>query len=113
MGDMFRDVVTHRARLRNSLVAPFASIPALIVAVLACWSLFNFALPMPVVEAINFVQVDVRRPALPSPAARRVDAAKAPIAINPSLAPLAAPDGFKPEAPRSLDVDDNIPIGEI
>ena len=113
MRDMFRDVVTHRARLRNSIVAPFASIPVLIVSVVACWSLFTFALPMPVVEAINFVQVDVRPPTLPSLPAKRADALKAAATSSPSVAPIAAPDGLKPEVPRTVNVADNLPIGEI
>ncbi|MEP7307348.1 MAG: energy transducer TonB [Acidobacteriota bacterium] len=113
MRDMFRDVVTHRARLRNSIVAPFASIPVLIVSVVACWSLFTFALPMPVVEAINFVQVDVRPPALPSPPTRRDDVASRPISSSPNITPINAPDGFTPESQRVVVVADNLPIDQI
>jgi protein TonB len=113
MREMFRDVVTHRAKRRNSIVAPFASIPALIAAVFACWSLFNFALPMPVVEAINFVQVDVRPPTLPSAPAQRADSVKAATTTSPSVTPIAAPEGIKLEAPRIVEVADNVSIGEI
>ena len=114
MRDMFGEVVTHRARLRNSIVAPFASIPILIVALLACWSLFTIVLPMPVVEAISFVQIDVKPPALPSLPARRVESKpNSPATNSPVVPPLAPPDGFKPEIPRVVDVVEKLPIGEI
>ena len=114
MRDMFGEVVTHRARLRNSIVAPFASIPILIVALFACWSLFTIVLPMPVVEAISFVQIDVRPPALPSLPTRRVESKpNSPATNSPVVPPLAPPDGFKPEIPRVVDVADKLPIGEI
>ncbi len=114
MRDMFGEVVTHRARLRNSIVAPFASIPILIVALFACWSLFTIVLPMPVVEAISFVQIDVRPPALPSLPTRRVESKpNSPTTNSPVVPPLAPPDGFRPEIPRVVDVTDTLPIGEI
>jgi protein TonB len=84
----------------------------LIVAVCACWSLFSFALPMPVVEAINFIQVDVRPPTLPSAPARRADSVTAAGASSPSVTPITSPEGFKPEARPVIEVV-SIPIGEI
>jgi periplasmic protein TonB len=113
MHDMFSDVVTHRAKLRNSIVAPFASIPILIVALVGCWSLFTFVLPMPVVEAISFVQIGMKPPTLPSLPPRRVESHPTnPINSGPSAPPIAAPEGVRPEV-RLLDAVATLPIGEI
>jgi protein TonB len=104
----FGGIVYHQAKLRKSLVTTFAAVPMLIVVTLALYSFFTIVLPMPVVEAIQFIPVDIKLPA-PPPPPRTV--ANPPTGRQPSGPPLEPPTGIPPERP--VVTTPNSPAGEI
>jgi protein TonB len=114
MPEMFGQVVSHRARARNSIVAVFASVPGLIVATVVGATFFTFVLPMPVAQAITYVAVDIRLPRMPAVATRSAEAKPStPNVDTRNTPPLSAPDGLKPEVARAVDVLNRLPPGEI
>jgi protein TonB len=112
--EMFGQVVNHRARSRHSMIAVFASLPGVVVVAAVGWTFFTLVLPMPVVQAIEYVAVDIRLPSLPALPARRAERKEPTQTVEAAnAAPLNAPDRLNPEVQRVVAVADTLPIGEI
>ena len=71
---MFGQVVNHRARSRNSIVALFASVPGVLLVAVVGWTFFTIVLPMPVAQAITYLAVDIRLPSTPVMPPRQLEA---------------------------------------